>query len=204
MSQTSTSPSVHSATLMPILERAALPLLLFCGALFVLLFISWFGILPRFTQFAVADALLSPTEMATYVSTLRATVQTQEQKRNRLVLPINDSFYDVLKLQKRSVINTYDLRARLIEASAGIADAADAVFIEHIALNTETHTATITGDVHHVGPRSMTVLASYVERLKSLSFVEHLEAPSYTRVQNTDGTVHSPFSLSLTLRPAQE
>jgi hypothetical protein len=200
MSETPTPTPMQKAALVPILERSALPLLLFCGMLFVLLFISWFGILPRFTRFSVSDALLSPTEMEAYVSTMRANVQSQEEKRNRLVLPLNDSLYTTLKADKRSTFSAGDIRSAVLQLAVGLGDTTDALFLEHIAVDNDAHIATLSGDIRNIGPRSMTVLATLVERIETLPFVTHVEPPPFTRAENADGSLHSPFSMTLTLQ----
>lgn len=185
-----------------ILERIALPLLLFTAVLFILLFVSWFGILPRFTRFAVADVTLSPTQMAAYVAQEKATLATLEQKRNRLVLPSSDLSYDTLRLEKRSTTDALTVRTRLLDAASHIIDAPTAVAIDHLSIDTDTNTVSFSGDVRGVGPRSMTVLATFVDTLEALPFVSDLTRPSFTRIDDAMG-IHSPFTMSFTLTSAQ-
>ncbi|UPA22453.1 hypothetical protein K8942_05390 [Candidatus Peribacteria bacterium] len=180
-----------------ILERVALPLMLFSAVFFVLLFVSWFGILPRFTSFAVSDERLSPVEMETYVSHMKAELMTQEDTRNRLILPTYDEAYETLKSAKRSEMSAFVLRKKLEEMGVAVAMKKDAVVITRIS--TDGSTVTLSGDVRNVDLRSMTVLASFVEAVEDLSFVSNMTRPSFTREQNADGTFHSPFTITFTL-----
>jgi hypothetical protein len=200
MFTTPTPTSVRPQPFHEILERVALPLMLFSAVLFILLFISWFGILPRFTRFAVANTSLSPTDMATYVSHLKAELTDMEQKRDHLVLPINDPGYNALKIEKMSTMNALDVRTRLLDVATSVTDADHAVFIDHLSLDNATQMVSVSGDIRNVGPRSMTVLASYVEAVQGLPFVDHLTPPAFTRTQDQSGAMHSPFTMQFTLK----
>ena len=186
------------------LERIALPLLLFTAVLFTLLFLSWFNILPRFTHFQVSNITLSPTEMAAYAKQMKAQLSTMEETRDRLVLPVIDPSYDVLKKQKRAQMSVLEMRAQLLDVAAHVQDAKDAVNISHLSFDPELSVVVFSGDVSHVGPGSMTVLAQYVEQLETLPLIDHLERPSFTRVQDEDGSFHSPFSMKFTLHSSQQ
>ncbi len=187
-----------------ILERIALPLLLFAVVLFTLLLISWLSILPRFTHFQVSDVNLSPTEMAAYANQLKAQLSTMEETRDRLVLPVIDPSYDVLKKQKRTLMSLPEIRAQLLDAAAHVPDAQDAVTISHLSFDAEQGLVVFSGDVSNVGPRSMTVLAQYVDQLGTLPMVVHLVRPSFTRIQDEGDTFHSPFSMQFTFHSAQQ
>lgn len=197
MFPTPTPASVHKQPFQDILERVALPLMLFSAVLFVLLFVSWFGILPRFTSFAVSDTRLSPVEMDAHVSQMKAALLTQEETRNRLVLPTYDASYETLKAEKRTGMSAFVLRKALEDTGVAVATKKDAVVITH--LSTDGSKVTVSGTVRNVELRSMTVLASFVEAVEELSFVSDLTRPSFTRAQNADGSFHSPFTLTFTL-----
>lgn len=198
MFHTSPSSATHSEPVQDILERAALPLLLFAAVLLVLLFLSWFSILPRFTRFAVANTTLSPTEMAAYVTQQQSSLATLEQKRNRLVLPEQDPGYTALKTEKRTMVNALDVQTLLLQVAGDLHEGPNAITLSHLDYDASTSVVSVSGDVRDVGLRSMTVLASYTESLETMPFVQHLIRPAFTREQNADGTFHSPFTLSFT------
>ncbi len=197
MLQTPTSLPLPTEPFRKILERVALPLLLFAAVLFVLLFVSWFSILPRFTSFAVTDVRLTPVEMDAYVSHLKAELTTQEETRDGLILPLREPAYDMLKHQKRAAMTASMLRSTLLDIGRSVSQAKDAVAITHLSIDGST--VHVTGDVRNVGLRSMTVLASFVEAVGVLPFVDDIKRPSFDRIQNADGSSHSPFEMTLTL-----
>jgi|CXWL01.1.fsa_nt_gi hypothetical protein len=187
-----------------ILERIALPLLLFTAVLFTLLFISWFNILPRFTHFQISDVILSPVEMSAYAKQMKAQLSDLEETRDHLVLPVIDPAYDELKKQKRAQKRLLEIRAQLLDVAVRVPDAKDAVKISRISFDAVQGVVAFSGDVSNVGPRSMTVLAQFVEEIEKLSIVDRLERPSFTRVQDDGDSFHSPFFMTFTLRTAQQ
>lgn len=186
-----------------ILERVALPLLLFTAVLFTLLIVSWFNILPRFTHFKLADVMLSPVEMSAYATQMKAQLSDMEETRDHLVLPVIDPSYDELKKQKRAQMRVLEIRAQLLDVAMHVPDAKDAVTISHVSFDAEQGIVAFSGKVSNVGPRSMTVLAQYTEEIEKLSIVHGLERPSFTRVQDDEDTFHSPFSMTFTLLSQQ-
>lgn len=183
--------------LQAILHRVAQPLLLFAGVLFGLLFLSYVLLLPRFTRLHKADGTaLSPRAIARYERTLAADLAAQEEERIRLVLPVNDPAFTMLKERKHALL-FLDVREQLTLTVARLGEAEDSVVFTRIAF--EGDAVTLEGDVRNVGTRSMTVLAAYVEELARLPFVSDLERPRFTREQRADGSFHSPFTIRFRL-----
>ena len=202
MSDTPTQTPAVSEPIASIAERVSMPFLLFSGTLFVMLMFSWFFLVPRFTAMQVAGSSLTPAEVQSYVHRLQADVTTMEQKRDRLVLPLQDKEYARLKLARQSLPDLAEIRDMLRDAAART-DAPSAVTLTKISFDSETRTVVVTGDVAQVGPRSMTVLAAYVDAVGQLSFVQHLERPAFTRVDDGHGNSHSPFTFTITLTQPQ-
>lgn len=198
MDLTNTQTPLTPEPLPRILERIAMPLMLFSAVLFGLLFLSYFLLLPRFTGFVVNDNSLSPREVVEYSKNLKAELATMEDKRDRLILPVLDVAYDALKEEKRSASAITDLRSSIVDVASRVPDGAG-IFLSSLSINLEG-TVTITGDVRNVGLRSMTVLAAFTEALEHLSFVDHLDRPAFTREENKDGSFHSPFTMQFTLK----
>jgi len=199
MDLTNTQTPLTPEPLPRILERIAMPLMLFSAVLFSFLFLSWFLLLPRFAGLEVDGSLLAPQEIETYAKNLKAELATIEQKRDTLILPTLDPAYDVLKEEKRASVGILTLRSSLLDVAARIPDSANAVIISSLSMNADG-SVTVTGDVQNVGPRSMTVLAAFIDSAEHLSSVAHLERPAFTREQSADGSFHSPFTMRLTLQ----
>lgn len=201
MSETPTQILPASQPIASIVDRIATPFLLFSASLFSLLLFSLLFVLPRFTALSVASESLSPTEVQQYQLKLQADLISMEQKRDHLVLPLQNSEYTLLK-QKRSALPTLsDIRSRLSDTATHIPDTKNSVHFSIIDFDADARTVKIEGDVSGVGLRSMTVLASFVDGVSQIPIVDHLERPSFTRVDDGKGNVHSPFTMTLTLKP---
>ncbi|HVW66188.1 MAG TPA: hypothetical protein VHA78_00485 [Candidatus Peribacteraceae bacterium] len=186
-----------------ILERIATPMLLFSGALFVLLMFSWLFILPRFTRFDVAGASLTPLEMAAYTQQQNVQLATLEQKRDELVLPQTDPTYTALKSEKNQLPDPLLIRTALINAAGTVVTGDATIAIKTLDVDSATNVVSITGDVVTKDPSSMTQLAAYIDAVEKMPFVSHLQRPSFTRTQDGSGNFHSPFSMQFIFSPAQ-
>lgn len=178
-----------------ILQRISMPLFLFSGVLFLLLFFSWIVILPRFTRFDVAGVSLKPLEMAAYTQQLRAQLTTMEQKRDQLVLPQTDPTYTALKQDKLSMPDPLLIRTALINAAGNVISSDAALTIRTLDVDASTTVVSVTGDVRSSSPDTMTVLAQYIDAVEKMPFVSHLQRPTFTRMQDAAGAFHSPFSM---------
>lgn len=183
----------------------AVPLLLFLSVFFGLLLLSYALLLPRFTSFHTPDGTaLSPREMAEYQKTLAANLSAAEDERIRLVMPVQDSGYDALKQKKTTGVFLAELPAELRAITARIGEQQDAFFIESLTLNATTGNVMLKGDIRNVGPRSMTVLASFIEELEKMPGLTNFERPPFARTQDADGKFHSAFDLTFTLASASQ
>lgn len=198
MFETNTNPPAETVAAQGILERIATPLLLFATALFVLLTLSYTLLLPRFTQFHRGDGTaMSPREFADYHKSLAADLTKKEEERVRLVLPVTDATYDELKALKRD-LSLSELREQLMLAAGRVGEETGVVRID--VLSMEGPVVTVRGEVSNVGPRSMTVLAAYVERVQELPMVTDLDPPAFTREPDGDDGFRSPFTFSFSLK----
>ena len=176
-------------------------LLLFSAVLTAVLFLSWSVLLPRFTQFAVGDGAMTPREMAQREGALRAELVTMEAERIRLVLPFQDALFSMLKNDKQSIPSLEAVRREVRQAAAR-AQAADMVLLQEISLDATERRVVVTGDVQGAGVSSMTVLAAFLGEVERLAFVDTLEHPSFSRVDDPVIGIHSPFRFSFTLAPS--
>jgi hypothetical protein len=169
-------------------------LLVFATVLTAVLLLSWMFLLPRFTRFRVEGRTLTPDAMAAYEHSLRAELLTMEEERIRLVLPFQHPLFSHLQSAKQAHPPLTDLRAALRHAAARV-QATDAVVLQSLHVEGGTGRVEMTGDVRHVGPRSMTVLAAFLDEVEQLPFVTGLERPAFSRVDDPVIGPHSPFHI---------
>jgi len=162
--------------------------------------LSWTILLPRFTQFAVGDFTFTVREMAANESALRAQLQTMEAERIRLVLPFQDALFSVLKQEKYAVPSLNEVR-REVRHAAVRAQTGDAVVLQEMTFDASQRRVQVTGDVRGAGASSMTVLAAFLGEVERLSFVEKMEHPPFSRIDDPEIGVHSPFRFSFSLTP---
>lgn len=198
MSDTHSETAAIEAPAQTIAERITVPFALFATALFVLLTVSYFFLLPRFTNLHLSDgSQLSPRKITQYQLKLAADLESQEETRVRLVLPIMDESFTSLVEKKRAAATYADLSEQLRQAASRLGEPVSVLFLASLSI--EGDRVTVTGDIRNVGPRSMTVLAAYVDEIATLPFVVELEKPSFAREQLPDGSYRSPFTMSFTL-----
>lgn len=183
--------------------RFALPLIVFAAVLTFALSLSRWVFLPRLAGVPLHGEMLYGASLVRFYTDLHDRVRKLEEERNHLVLPGQDSLSQFLhrfRHSDRAFIPLMTVLARSAEQT--VPDHPDAVFLESFTYTTEEQTITLTGDVRGVGPRSMTVLAEFIEALKRLPFVEAVEHQRFTREEDAAGAFHSPFTLLLRLRPS--
>ncbi len=194
MSDTHTQTPALSA----IIDRIAMPSLLFSGSLFGLLFLSWTLLLPRFTHVERPDGTrLSPRQVATLERAIKAELTAAEEQRMTLVRPVNDELYLNLVVARGAHLTLSEIleQLKLTAARTGIAD--DALHIARMTVDGSR--VTVAGDIRNVGLRSMTVVAAFSDAVARLPFVNDFDRPAFTREQLPDGSFYSPFDLSFTL-----
>lgn len=183
-----------------ILGRVANPLLLFSGSLCALLFLSWMFLLPRFTSVERPDGTaMAPRAIAAYTKKLTAELADAEAHRITLVRAINDPTYRALLDGRAQVLSPLDVERELRQAAARLGEAEGSVIVTSIIVKDSQ--VTVEGDVRNVGTRSLTVLAAFVDSVKTLPMVRHLTQPVFTRETGPDGFMHSPFHLTFDSSP---
>lgn len=181
--------------------RFALPLLVFAFVLAGALSFSWWFLLPRLAGVPLHGEMLYGASLTRFYADLHDRVRTLEQERNHLVLPGQDPLSQFLRHLRRSDVTLIPLMDMLFQSAKKVVpENADAVLLASFAYDAEERTLMLTGDVRGVGPRSMTVLAEFIEALQRLPFVEAVEHQRFTREEDPEGAFHSPFTLLLRLR----
>lgn len=178
--------------------RLAPPLLLFSLALSMLLLASWHFLLPRFLTVEVNGEAKSGSEIMAYKAALEADIRGKEEKRDAFLLPVHDARFLLLgesRHTRRSVARALqDIRQSARNMGDGV------VVLSRIAVH-QQGTLELAGDVGSVGPRSMTMLAAFVDALEHLPGVSSVTEPRYERIDDPKTGPHSPFTLSLQMQP---
>jgi hypothetical protein len=180
-----------------ILQRVSMPLFLFSMALFGLLFTSRFFLLPRFTNFVMQGQTFDASEVAVYERSLNAHLVTMEDERMELALPVSDESYTVLKTEQRDQPQIGTLMSQMKHAAARAGINPDQLHIATVLLDADARTVQVEGDVRNAGPRSMTLLAGFVEEIES-QFTDVVR-PAFTRATDETIGMYSPFVLTFTV-----
>jgi len=182
-----------------ILKRVAVPFVVFAGVLLALLVLSWFLLLPRLTRVAVGGERRTAEDVMSYRNALAADIQRQEEDREAFVLPFLHPQYETMKRDRDVALSIMDVQERLEEAARSVTSQPDAVHLYGLSFDANTNVVSLRGDVRFVGPSSMTVLAQFVETLRSKPFVAEIREPQFQRLDDADIGPHSPFEFSFRL-----
>ncbi len=192
-----TAESVGKTGLWRIVDSLGVPLFLFSVSLMVLLLISWAFVLPHFTRFTVDGKELSASALIDERKVLEKEVHAAEEKRDQLLLPVHDETYNALKQMRAGRIAPLDIRRTILLVASQSAGREDVIVVHLLKVDEAAGTVKLEGDVRNSGPRSMTVLAEFVESLRAVPFVASLKAPAYMREEKSPGEFHSPFTIEL-------
>lgn len=185
-----------------IARRTAFSFFLFSVVLVTLLSLSWFLLVPELTRVEVGGSVRGLHELREYKSDLEAQISTLESQRGYYLMPVDHDLYDRLKRLKNDRLKFQYLRRDINEIMVTLVhDTPNAVQLSGFYFDAQRSMAEIRGQVHNVGPRSMTVLAQFVEELHKLPEIITIESSRYTRMQRGDGSFYSPFTLRLNLSP---
>lgn len=183
-----------------ILRRVAFPFLLFSAVLASLLLLSWLLLVPRLASTEVGGVVRSATELREYKESLETEISSLEGSRTAFLLPVHHELYSRIKVIKRQRDRFQDMRRAVARILPEVApDNPDAIHIAGIYYHAQKRTAEIRGEVRNVGPRSMTVLARFLESLKRIPFVISVESSRFTRLQRAEGEYYTPFTIHVQL-----
>lgn len=179
-----------------VLRRVLFPFALFSIVLFLLLLLSWYLLLPRFTRVALHGVPQDLARLQTYMETVDADTRTLEEKRMALILPLDDSPYGVLveeKMSQPSLLSFYEQLQNV--ARTFLPEQPQAVHLQSIGF--ERDVMIVTGDVRNVGLQSMAVLAQFVSSIREMPGIERVDFPAFTREHDASIGFHSPFTLRI-------
>jgi hypothetical protein len=194
--------STNITTPAAILHRTALPLVLFAVVWIVLLFATQLWVLPALLSVEIAGDVRNVQELKTYYDALNEQIQKKQEQRMALLLPMHGSAYRNLTDWKQKqyampiLISSVSQVAKVIRGTQGN----PAVYLQSIRYFPIDSVLEIDGNVRNVGPRSMTVLAQFIEELRQQAFVESINHPTFTRLEDASLGFYSPFHLTVTLQ----
>jgi hypothetical protein len=178
-----------------------MPLLIFSVVFSGVLSVSRIAVLPMLTAVEVGGETRDAAVLEAEASDLRATLHTLEQERDSDILPLGGTQYRTLTDAKVIAAAPIDIVHAIGDIASSVVPANPrAIVLTHFSYVSGDHTITISGDVRGVGPSSMTVLAQFVERLRTDERIASVLAPKFTRLEDPKAGPHSPFTLSITLR----
>lgn len=181
-----------------VLTRCATPFFAFSVALMLLLMLSSALIVPRLTRIAVQGMLLAPPDVERYAAHVRDEIGGLQERVDEFVYPTRDPDYLLLRDMRAAALSPHHLRAAINDALARTPDAQGAVNVLHIVLH-DDGSALIEGVVYGVGPRSITVLAGFVDALRDSPLVREVVPSPFQRVDDPVRGPSSPFSIRLFL-----
>mgnify|MGYP006865048619 CR=1 FL=1 len=196
-------PAIDSkrATVGDIARRTAFSFFLFSFVLAALLTISWYVLVPELTRIEIGGTVRGLHELKTYKADLEGQIMTLEDKRGSFLLPVDHDLYERLKLLKDERLKFQELRKEIRQIIVDLVPGrTDVVSLSGFYFDAKLNTVEMRGEIANVGPRSMTVLAQFVEEIDSIPMVIHIETSRYTRQEGDNGDFYSPFTLHITVR----
>lgn len=195
--------STYKPTITPavIMHRTALPFALFALVLTALLLVSKLTVLPALLSVEIAGATRNVQDLKTYHEVLQVQIIKKQEQRNQLILPMEGTDYRSLADWKQEQYSLQFLLSELSRLAMAIpAENGTAVYMQSIRYYPIDNMVEIRGDVRNVGPRSMTALAQFVEDLQQESYIQEVQHPTFTRVEDPELGFLSPFHLQIILQ----
>lgn len=199
MTHTHASPLPH-ASLSEALRRVLPALLLFALVLLGLLALSWSFVLPKYTSLELNGSLIAAADVPAYARTLEQEIHAAEASRDELTLPLRDPTYTALRQRAREAVSITDVEQLLTSMLSKEEYGANVVIA---AIRLDGKAVEIEGDVRDAGPRSMTLLATFVEDLSSQPFISALVPPAFGREEDPVIGIHSPFVIRFDVASAR-
>lgn len=193
------SPKPTSAVFAAI-DRMAVPVfvfgLVFAGAMMALMYLAS----PDRFPVSIGDKVIKLQDLADEEKTLKARenalLDARKELDEQVPTPVLREIQD-LRAQNADV--GHALKA-VEEVRKSFALAGDSpVVLQRVWYNRAEGRLAIAGEVRDPAGRSMHILASFVDNLRSSKAFQKVSEPEYQQAQTADGLVTSPFSISLSL-----
>ena len=188
-----------SARGVSVIERVCLPFFLFSAVLAFVTLLLRFVVLPPLLKVEVGGTPRDVSMMRVVRRQLEQDIRNLEERRQEILLPLRDQTFDVLKSREKLSRSFLMLRDTLEKQAQAVSRQPDAVHISMFEYVPQEKQLVVSGDVRFVGPRSMTVLAQFIDSIEALPFVSSVTKPAFDRMEDPTTGFHSPFSVRITL-----
>jgi hypothetical protein len=180
--------------------RMAVPVLVFGTVFFVAMLGLQYLASPDRFPVRVGDKVIKLQDLSNEEATLREREQVLLQERAKMDADMpTPVLHQVATLRSDDVAIVRALNA-VEQARAGFAMSGDnPVRVSRVWFSRGERRLAIAGQVADPAGRSVHLLASFVDALRSSKSFASVSEPEYTQQTQSDGIVTSPFSLSLSL-----
>jgi predicted CopG family antitoxin len=185
-----------------IARRTAFSFFLFSVVLTALLAVSWFILVPELTRVEIGGSVRGLQELQAYKVDLEGQIVALESQRGSFLLPVDHDLYQKLKQLKDERMKFQELRREIRQVIKELVPGrTDVVILSGFYFDASKNVGEIHGEIVNIGPRSMTVLAQFVEDINNIPVVMNVETSRYTRQEGQKpGSFFSPFTLRITIR----
>ncbi len=184
-----------------IARRTAFSFFLFSLVLTAFLALSWYVLVPELTRVEIGGSVRGLQELQDYKADLEGQIVALEESRGSFLLPVNHGLYQQLKRLKNDRLKFQDLRREIRQVIKELMPGrADVVVLSGFYFDASKNIGEIHGQVANVGPRSMTVVAQFVEGIHRIPMVINVESSRFTRQEGENGSFFSPFTIRMTVR----
>ena len=184
-----------------IARRTAFSCFLFSLVLTAFLALSWYVLVPELTRVEIGGSVRGLQELKDYKADLEGQIVALEESRGSFLLPVNHGLYQQLKRLKNDRLKFQDLRREIREVIKELVPGrTDVVVLSGFYFDASKNIGEIHGQVANVGPRSMTVVAQFVEEIHRIPMVINVETSRFTRQEGENGSFFSPFTIRMTVR----
>ena len=184
-----------------IARRTAFSFFLFSLVLTAFLALSWYVLVPELTRVEIGGSVRGLQELKDYKADLEGQIVALEESRGSFLLPVNHGLYQQLKRLKNDRLKFQDLRREIREVIKELVPGrTDVVVLSGFYFDASKNIGEIHGQVANVGPRSMTVVAQFVEEIHRIPMVINVETSRFTRQEGENGSFFSPFTIRMTVR----
>ncbi|MDP7247527.1 MAG: hypothetical protein QF741_02785 [Candidatus Peribacteraceae bacterium] len=220
MPKTNTKAVANHPSVGDVLHHVSVPFLIFTAVLLGFLSLSATLILPQLTQVDIAGKEHDAVELKELVKKLDTRVQELERARGEFVTPLREGLFgdamdqkynsrDLLLFRSKleeitQQIETASLRPASAKATAGKQgygwqENKNTISISSMTFDQRELSLEVEGKVQNVGPRSMTVLAQFINAVQEAEWVSDISPPKFTREHDEESGFYSPFIFTILL-----
>ena len=183
-----------------VVRRIGVFLSIFAGTTSVMLILSWFLFLPAMMQLPLEGRSIPSGNFHQYIQDLQGRIRVAANRRDELINPVRDPLYAQLRTEKYSYLLLPSLYSEIQQVAGIVAEGRnDVVLLRSVQFRRGERTLLLEGEVRNVGPRSMTILAQFVDHLRTLSSITSIDPLTFRREHDVTKGFTSPFNLILRL-----